>query len=294
MVFTTHKVEVLSEKKRFVDYIIGVFDEIPTKNSVKKAIKARRLLINGKLASTGCWMVLGDVVELLPDDFRVPKPFPLEVPIVYEDDHIAVVNKPAGIVVSGNLHRTVENALIDKLYRSKESDAYKWAKPVHRLDAATSGLLLFAKTRAAHRGLSDQFTNGSIEKQYVAVITGEGVKDQQISELIDDREAFTELKVIATSGSVNHGELQLVQLYPKTGRTHQLRIHCASIGHPIVGDQLYGEQGNVMKHKGLFLCARKISFIHPATKQKMSFEVVVPNKFLSLLRREDKRWKKYN
>jgi RluA family pseudouridine synthase len=294
MLSEKHRVERLNDKIRFVDYVIGKFNDLPSKSSVKKAIKAKRLLLDGGIAETGFWVKEGSIITLLADTTRIPKPYPLEISIEFEDEFLAVVHKPSGIVVSGNQYRTLENALVGQLRVSSQKDAYRRAKPVHRLDAGTSGLVIFAKTRSAHDKLGQAFTKGLISKEYVAVIAGSEVDDQVINGPVEGKVAKTSLTVLGTCNSVNHEELQLVRLSPETGRTHQLRRHCQHIGHPIVGDKLYGEEGNVMKHKGLFLCARKLEFDHPTIDSKVSVEIDVPHKFFSLMRREDRRWDKYN
>lgn len=288
-----HSVPKLSEEIRFVDYAIGVFPELPSKNAVKKALKHHLLMYNDKYAKSGHWVKEGSTITLLEDN-RKPRAFEMEVEIVFEDEYLVVVNKPSGIIVSGNAFRTLENALVDKVALSKETDAYTWAKPVHRIDSATSGLVLFAKTLKSNTLLSKLFENKEIEKVYAAVVTKSGVENQFIDSPIEGKPSRSELEKVSVVPSLRNEELSLVYLRPKTGRTHQLRIHCSSIGHPIVGDQLYGEAGEVMKHKGLFLFAKSLKFIHPFTLKKMNISIEIPHKFEALLKREERRWKTYH
>ncbi len=295
IILNEHVVDRLETKIRFVDYCIGIFPQIMTKNAVKKAIKRKELLINGQLGTSGYWVVSGDLIQLIDAENRIPKPFPLDVPVVYEDDFLVVVNKPAGLSVSGNLHRTLENAMVGKVKLSSQADANKWAKPVHRLDLATSGLVILSKTAEAHRKLAKMFENRSIEKEYHAVIMRK-LKNKHgcIKTLINNQEAITNYRQLKTVSSLRSGELTLVQLFPKTGRTHQLRIHCAENSCPIVGDTIYGEEKNTLLHKGLFLCSTRLRFTHPIKDEEINASIELPYKFISLMKREKRRWEKFN
>ncbi len=295
IIIDTHKVPFLTTKIRFVDYCIGIFPQLMTKNAVKKAIKRKDLLINNVTATTGHWMCKGDEIKYIDNGKRIPKPFPLVVPIIYEDEYLVVVNKPSGISVSGNLHRTLENALVGKIQISTQEDATKWAKPVHRLDHATSGLVLFSKTAEAHRKLAKQFENRVIKKEYHAVVMGQFKKDEGIIESpIQHQSAITKYNQIKTVPSLRSKALSLVQLFPETGRTHQLRIHCSENDCPIVGDTIYGKKNNTLLHKGLFLASTGLSFMHPITGKEIKIKIDFPYKFKSLLEREARRWEKFN
>ena len=291
IILDTHIVSKVDEDIRFVDYAIGLFQGFETKNAVKKGIKRKRFALNGILAETGAWVNEGDRVELLERSLR-PKAYDMEVSIVYEDDELAVVNKPAGLVVSGNRFKTLEHALIDQLGLSQASDALPWALPVHRLDAPTSGLVIFAKTMNARRKLGVQLENKEIQKTYFAVVHGTPT-DGDISESIEGKASLSRLKCLRTVPSLKNKTLSLVELQPITGRTHQLRIHCASIGNPIVGDQLYSSKDGTFTNKGLMLAATKLLLLHPLTEQPLKVEIAVPNKFESLLQREKRRAEKY-
>lgn len=291
-IIESHIVTKVLSSIRLVDYCIGIFDTIPTKNAVKKAISSKRLLYNGIVAQTGFWIEEGDVIELL-ENRSIPKAFPLDIEVIFEDDYLAVVSKPGGLAVNGNSYRTLENCLVNQLTVSSQPDGYNWAKPVHRIDAATSGLVLFAKTHQANRLLAKQFEEHKIEKEYIAILSG-SIENQSIELPIDDKNAVSVVRLLDKALSLKNGELCLVNLKPLTGRTHQLRIHCASIGHPIVGDQLYAGKGKTINHKGLFLQANKLTFVHPISGEKLSFQLEVPRKFHSLMSREARRWKKYN
>ena len=289
-----HIVPEQIEQLRFVDYCIGVFPQLMTKNAIKKAIKKEELLINGIVATTSVWMKKNDVIDLIDNQKRSLKAFPLDVEIIFEDDYFVIVNKPSGLVVSGNLFRTLENAMVDLIWSSAEMDKNKHAKPVHRLDAATSGLVIMSKTASAHRGLAKLFENRSITKVYHAIVSGEfGEKGGVIEEEIQEQHAETHFEVKRVINSLRSGKLSLIKLSPKTGRTHQLRIHCANRGNPIVGDVLYGVEGDILLRKGLFLAATGLSFKHPITNGLIEVEIPMPHKFDALIEREERRWNKF-
>ena len=274
---------------RFVDYAIGLFPQVTTKSAVKKAIKRGEFYHNDSRALSGAWIQPGDKIVLVDTEKYIPQAFPLEIPLVYEDEFIAVVNKPSGLIVSGNQHRTLVNCLVDQLGVSSELDAFKWGKPVHRLDYATSGLVVIAKTASAHDALGRMFSNRLVKKGYLAIVQGE-VSSQFIDKPIEGKPAQSKLVFERSVPSLRNGMLSLVRLLPSTGRTHQLRIHCAHLGNPIVGDKIYGVEGEVMTHKGLFLFAQKLEFDHPVSGNKLTFSLEDPNKFHALLKQEERRW----
>ena len=252
-------------------------------------MKRGEVIHNSRVGKTGNWVTQNDVIQLVDPQLKRPKPFPLEIEIVHEEDSFAVVVKPAGLLINGNQFRTLENALIDQLKLSSSEDALKWGKPVHRLDSATSGLVIIAKTLEAHRKFGDLFSERKIKKEYHAVVQGRP-EDQIISSDVNSKVAESKMTVISSVPSLRNEYLSLVRLEPKTGRTHQLRIHCKEITHPIVGDKLYGEEGNVMKHKGLFLAATSLQFEHPMSSEIMTISIPVPPKFEALLKREARRF----
>ena len=219
--------------------------------------------------------------------------FPLKLEVLFEDEFMAVIHKPAGFPVSGNYYKTIQNALPYNLSVSKEVDALFLPRPVHRLDKLTSGLLLVAKTRSAQINLGLQFETQQISKRYVALVKGklkgEGVFDSSI----DQQKAKTFYKSVRVEQSLSYNHVSLVELQPITGRTHQLRIHMAEIGHPIVGDAVHDFE-KVLKGKGLFLTACKVSFIHPVSLLNQTFEISLPSKFDAFLKREKRRWKKFH
>ena len=277
---------------RIQEYAGKVFTQLQTRSAVKKAIAQKRLLIDKKPAQTSDWIVSGQHLALREIDQSIKKVFYLDLEIIYEDESIAVIKKPSGYPTNGNYFKTIENALPHNLTPSTLPDALRSARPVHRLDTATSGLLIIAKSKGAQIALHLQFENKEVTKTYQAVIAGTIDNEGTIETPINDQSALTTYRCIRRIPSIQNQWLSLVELYPKTGRTHQLRIHLSSRSTPIVGDKLYAP-ANVMKHKGLFLCATKLAFKHPTTGASLCFKIDTPKKFTSYLNREERRYNKH-
>lgn len=268
--------------------------EIPSRKGIKKAIKNGELRLNGEIVEGGRWLKGGDVITLIDLNLKPPKEYPLTIEIVYEDDYLAVINKPAGISVSGNQYKTIQNTLGYNLIPSSKKDQLSWPLPVHRLDNQTSGLLIIAKTKRARIRLGQAFENKEIYKKYQAVLMGKVEGEGEITIPIEEKKSKTAYKVLNIVPSLQSKFLTLIELSPKTGRTHQLRIHCKSLGTPILGDNLYGNKGEVLKHKGLFLSAIALEFIHPITAIKLNLNIPTPHKFLKRLENEERRFLKFN
>jgi tRNA pseudouridine65 synthase/23S rRNA pseudouridine1911/1915/1917 synthase len=196
--------------------------------------------------------------------------------------------------VSGNQFKTIQNALLFNISPSAKQDSLNWPLPVHRLDNQTSGLLIIAKSKTARVRLGQAFESKvDIAKTYQAVVVGKIDKSGEVSIPVEGKLSLTTYKRLKIVKSLKNEYLSLVELSPKTGRTHQLRIHCSSIGFPILGDKLYGLEGLILKKKGLFLSATSLSFLHPVTSEKLSFSVDTPYKFLKRLENEEERFEKY-
>ena len=280
-------------KQRISDCVFTQCKSVfPSRTAVKKAFKASRIYLNSHLALPGDWVVPGDYIQIKPLMFKPLKVFPLNLEVLYEDEFMALVKKPAGIAVSGNFYKTIQNALSYNLSVSLESDALEILRPVHRLDKMTAGLLMVAKTRRAQKYLGLQLENQKLSKTYIAIVKGSLMQSGEINSLVNDLNSQTFFKTIRTEHSASYQTLSLVELRPKTGRTHQLRIHMSELGYPIIGDFLY-DSHKVLKGKGLFLFASKIVFAHPITQESLSFEIPIPKKFIQLIDREKKRWKKF-
>ncbi len=294
MICEAHRVPAGVHGVRLSDYARTAFPMIASRKAAAKAIKRGELRINGEPAQSGDWVETGQLLEWIESQQAVPKVYRLPLEVLFEDDHLAVVNKPPGIEVSGNKFKTLENALSGSLAPSAQPDALAWPRPVHRLDYSTSGLVLAAKTAAAQVFLGQQFEERKIHKRYRAVVMGKLEASGQVAESINGMPAQSEYTPVETVPSLRSGHLTLIDLFPLTGRTHQLRIHMAAIGHPIVGDQKYGEPDNILKGKGLFLAAVELRFPHPTTHCEQVVSIETPPKFTSLLKREKARWEKFN
>ncbi len=287
-----HTVPPLSEKTRLSDYACGIFAQLVSRKSVKKAIKNGALQVNGKVESTAYWVQEADQIQLYEQALTPPRPLALSLEVLWEDDDLAVIHKPAGIVVSGNQYRTIFNALSHNLKASPSEDALAWPRPIHRLDQGTSGPLLIAKTALAHVRLGQYFEEKRIHKRYRAVCVGKVPTEGVIDAPIEGKPSRSRFRTLQTTASIKNEHLSLVELTPETGRTHQLRIHMSSIGHPILGDELYGKAGLILKGKGLFLAAIALAFTHPRSGQVCQIESPQPAKFDKRLDRELKMWTK--
>lgn len=285
-----HIVPQLEKYPTIYEYAVGRFSDLPSRKSVKKALDQKRLLINGKVALYYDKIQQGDELTLLPVIRKAPKEYPLKLTIHYEDQYLAVVEKPPGLLVSGNQFQTLENALAGNLKPSLKEDALPWPLPVHRLDKATSGLILIAKTRKARVELGRLFEKGEIEKKYQTIVIGRTPDSGKIDFPLHEKSALTLYHKLKEVPSLRNDHLSLLEVEIKTGRQHQIRMHLSGIGYPIFGDQLYGKPGEVYKGKGLFLSSVFLGFIHPMTQLEIAIRMEMPNKFESLLIREKRRW----
>ncbi|WP_397447198.1 RluA family pseudouridine synthase [Polaribacter sp. R77954] len=267
---------------RFQEYGVGIFKTIPTKSGIKKAIKKELIFIDGVLASTSKYIYGGEKIELYQSENELTfERLKLDVEVLFEDDYLAIIYKPAGILVSGNKFVTITNALTQNLTKSNQTDAVK-PQPIHRLDYPTSGVLLIGKTSAALLKLNKLFENKEIEKTYYAITIGKMCSGGFINFKVDGKNASTEFKVILSAKSKRFTVLNLVELKPKTGRKHQLRKHLSSIGHQILGDKNYGKTHLVLNGKGLYLQAHELKFIHPFTKEEIIVSKDLPKKFTKI------------
>lgn len=293
IILQTHIVPEQVSPTRLVDYAKNLFPTIASRAALRKTIKRGEILINGSQAEEGTWVLPGQKIELTDSENKIPKAFPLKLEIVFEDNYLAVINKPPGISVSGNKFKTIQNAIIGQLSNSTEADALKFPRPAHRLDYSTSGLLLIAKTASGIAELGRQFENREISKKYRAIVIGKIAEEGEINSPIEGQEAITRFILLKHTPSLHTEWISLVDLFPLTGRTHQLRIHLAEAGFPILGDKKYGPGEKALKGKGLFLAAIELSFIHTFSKKPVTFHIPQPEKFTSFPERETRRWKKY-
>jgi len=236
---------------------------------------------------------------------------PFEMPVIYEDDHIAIVNKPAGVPVfshrkGGHGMMTVRSALPYILTAPKmgTEHALRRAQPVHRIDLATSGLLICAKTKPALTGLGDQFADRTIKKTYTAVLNGmptickDNPSDREwhtIDSELDSKSAVTLWRPIRFARSQNAKDetVTLVEVKPQTGRHHQIRCHMAwELNCPLIGDHRYdggSEKAKTFRELGLFLCANRVSFMHPCFNSAVEACIELPEKYEAILTEDDSR-----
>ena len=274
-----------------------------TRSGAVKLIESGSCLVNGRAEGKNYKLKAGDEVTVVipePEEIDIlPENIPLD--IVYEDEYLLVVNKPKGMVVHpapGHYSGTLVNAL---MYHCKDSlsGINGGIRPgiVHRIDKDTSGLLIVAKKDIAHNGLAEQIKEHSFTREYEAVVNGsvkeDGTVDAPIGRHKTDRKkmcvtpensrnATTHYYVIRNYGNYTHLRLRL-----ETGRTHQIRVHMAYIGHSVVGDEVYGN-GKPKWLMGQCLHARKIGFIHPVSGEYLEFDSPLPEYFTKLLRSIDK------
>lgn len=274
-VVETHSVLEVNHE-RLSDYAIGKFESLPTRKSVKKAIKRSLLLVNQKPSETGYWVKVGDILTVIQDETVRPV-YERELKVIFEDEYLAAVHKPGDLPVSGNSFRTLQNALTHNLIASSQKDALEIPRPVHRLDRQSSGILLIAKTRSAAKHLGDQFEARTVDKTYLSCVCGSFDYSRIFSNPIEGKEAITEVASLQVFSHKKFGELTLLESKPKTGRRNQIRIHLAEAGIPILGDLKFG---GPKSGRGLFLFARKITFKHPFSNQRMELQAAVPSKFL--------------
>lgn len=280
----THIAQKQENAIRFQEYGVGIFNIIPTKSGIKKAIKKGLIFIDNNLATTSKYISGGEKIELFESEKSSTfERLKLDLEVLFEDDYLAIIHKPAGILVSGNKFITIANGLTQNLKKSNQFDAVK-PKPVHRLDYPTSGLLLVGKTSASIQYLNKLFENKKIQKTYFAVTIAKMKSKGSISSSIDNKESLTDYEVLESVKSDRFEFLNLVKLSPKTGRKHQLRIHLLSIGNPILGDKQYFLENKILKGKGLYLHAASLDFTHPITKEKLTISKELPKKFRNIFR----------
>ncbi len=249
-------------------------------------IKQHLIKCNGIICNTQNIAQSGDIITVLLDYDEdnsniIPTKMPLD--IIYEDDWLLVINKPSGIAIHPSILHYTDSLSNGVCYYFKEIGLNKKIRPVNRLDLHTSGIVVFAKCAYIHEQLSVQMQNGTFSKTYIAMIHGklsksEGIIDLPISrkpgsiierriDLENGKKSITKYRVLNYFENEN---TTLIQCDLLTGRTHQIRVHFSSIGHPLVGDSLYG---NDLSDTGQILHCSSIAFIHPITKQKLHFEV---------------------
>lgn len=283
-----------------IDVFVAQVSDI-SRNRACELLEKECVWVNGKTATKKTKLKKGDILEV---DIPEPRIYEVEaenipLDIVYEDDDLLVVNKPKGMVVhpaAGNYSGTLVNAL---MYHCKDSlsgiNGVMRPGIVHRIDKNTSGLLMVAKTDNSHNALAEQIKEHSFKREYEAIVYGNikndfgevnapifrhPTKRKQMAVVEGGREAVTHYEVINRFNGFTHLKLRL-----ETGRTHQIRVHMAYIGHPVAGDEVYGPKKVITALNGQCLHARTLGFVHPETKEYMEFISDLPQYFTSFLKK---------
>jgi 23S rRNA pseudouridine1911/1915/1917 synthase len=291
-----------------LDACIGAFSEELSRTRAAKLIESGSVLVGGKAEKKRYEVSEGDIIEIdMPEPEAMnAQPENIPISVVYEDDDIIVINKPSGMVVHpapGNYSGTLVNALLFRC-RDSLSGIGGVMRPgiVHRIDKDTSGLLVVAKNDFSHTALSEELKYHGIEREYHALVKGgfsedSGTVNEPIGRHPIDRkkmavlrgsesarEAVTHYEVVGRYGGITHLKLLL-----ETGRTHQIRVHMSYIGHPLLGDEVYGrskipfEKRHATLLTGQALHARRLSLTHPRTGERMHFECPLPDDFEKLI-----------
>ena len=272
-----------------------------TRSAAKKLIEEGAVAVGGHAAKASHPVKEGDVVEAAIPEPKALDLTPEDIPIdiVYEDEDIAVVNKPQGLTVhagNGNLSGTLVNALLFRLRSLSSINGVVRPGIVHRIDKDTSGLLVVAKNDAAHLSLSEQIAKKTCRREYLALCEGIwkeecGTVDTYIGRHPTDRIKMAVLPEGKGRRAVTHYDVvkryrrgyTLVHFSLETGRTHQIRVHCRYLGHPIVGDPVYGSKKQKFDLNGQLLHAFRLTLNHPRTGERMAFEAPVPEYFQRVL-----------
>ena len=293
---------VITDQTGRIDKVLTSLEPEITRSQLKNLINDGHVTVNGQAVKPKYKVQAGDKISLVKSEPQslelTPENIPLD--IVYEDDDVIVVNKPQGMVVHpapGHPDHTLVNAL---LYHSPLSTINGTFRPgiVHRIDKDTSGLLMVAKNDLAHQSLAEQLRNKTNKREYRALVYGqikedEGTIDAPLGRNPQDRKkqavvkggrhAVTHFKVMK-----RYDNFTLVKCILETGRTHQIRVHMKYIGHPLVGDPLYGPR-KVIGKDGQFLHAALLGFKHPRTGKELVFEAPLPENFQKMLDKLDKQ-----
>lgn len=300
-IYTAEKADI---NKRIDLYLNEELDEI-SRSAIQKLIEKENVTVNGKGVSKNYKLREGDTIEV-----EIPEPeginieaenIPLD--ILYEDDDLIVVNKPQDMVVHpapGHYSGTLVNGL---MYHCGDnlSGINGVLRPgiVHRIDKDTSGVLVIAKSDLAHRELSRQLAEHSMTRIYNAVVYNgfdedEGTVSTLIGRSQNDRKKMAVLKTGGRNAVTHYrvlkrmGKFTLVELKLETGRTHQIRVHMAHIGHPLLGDPVYGPKKQIFNLQGQVLHAKVLGFVHPRTGEYMEFSTELPEYFNKLIDRLEK------
>ena len=278
------EIEKEDEGKRLDIFISEKISDF-TRSYIKNMIEKDNVFVNGKNVKAGFKLKENDKVEIdiLPPEKLEAKAENVEFEIVYEDEDLLVINKPQGLVVhpcSSTKSGTLVNGLLAKVKDLSGINGVLRPGIIHRLDKNTSGLMLVAKNDFSHKILSEQIKNKTCHRTYYALVDGHFKENEgRIETFIDRNKKDRKKMAVSDSGKwaitdykvlKEFQKYSLVQFDLQTGRTHQIRVHSAYLGHPVVGDDVYGKK--ISSLNGQLLHSKKISFVHPSTNQIMTFE----------------------
>jgi len=287
-----HMVEFGAEEAgERLDKALAARYEVLSRSQIQALIREGHVSVNGRAVKASYRLESGDIIAVtIPpevDDTPAPETIPLDV--CYEDEQVAVINKSAGMVVHpafGHTSGTLVNAVLARWPEIAAFSEASRAGIVHRLDKDTSGVIVVAKTAEALHWLRAQFKQRLVRKRYLTLVFGtpdtpEGVIDAPIGRDTDqrkrmavrrgEREALTEFRVLE-----HYADFSLLEVFPKTGRTHQIRVHLAFIGHPVVGDRVYGRRKQPIRLKRHFLHAAAITFAPAEGAPPVTVEAPLP------------------
>ena len=309
-----------ADKNLRVDVFINKREKNISRTRIKNLILDKKLKVNNKiLVDPSKRLSINDIIDLvIPEPKKTSlKPYKYKLDIIYEDDDLIVLNKPAGIVMhpgAGNIDNTIVNALLN-YNKNSLSNIGDELRPgiVHRIDKNTSGLVVIAKNNETHENLSNQFKNHSITRIYQLLIWGKlrpskgkietlitrSTRNRQMMEVSNTKgkKAITNYKTIEIFENDNTPTLSLLECKLETGRTHQIRVHMKFLGNNIVGDDTYKKkfkkiknidpllEENLLSLKRQFLHAKTIGFIHPKKKEEMIFNSILPQELEIILKR---------
>jgi len=299
------EIKLISEKSdlRIDAYISSKLDSL-SRSAVQKLIGDNNITVNNKAINKNYKIKINDEIKVImpPPQVLDVKAEDIELDIVYEDSDVAVINKPQGMVVhpaAGHYSGTLVNALMNNVEDLSSINGVLRPGIVHRLDKNTSGLLIIAKNDLSHNFLSNCLKEHSINRIYYALVEGvvkndKGVINAPLGRSEKDRkkrcvttknskEAITNYDVIK-----RYKKYTLIKLKLETGRTHQIRVHMKHIGHPVVGDDVYGKEDKKFGLKGQLLHSKSIGFIHPTTKEYLEFDSELPDYFKKVLEKIEK------
>lgn len=291
----------VTEEGLRLDVILASFDEIPSRSFAEKLILDGRVFVNGKQKNKSYRPKPGERIEVyLPRKLEtVIEPYEYEVPVVYEDEHLIVVSKPSGLVVHpahGHYSDTLINALAAMGVKLSPIGAPLRPGVVHRLDKDTSGLMVLAKSEEAHQKLSQMIKAREVKRVYLTLACGCIYRSRFSVEapVTRHRHEIVKMTVDFERGKYALTHFEVLEIFKNftflkatlgTGRTHQIRVHLASIGHPVCGDPIYGgiKCSRGLPLNRLFLHAYQLEFFHPITGKMLSFEDKLPDELQTVI-----------